>query len=1124
LAEDRPPGAEDDARQAARDALVLRIELLGRPRWRNGNDAWCELSAQDAALLALLALEGPCARDELAGQIWPESNQQQAANNLRKHISRLRAASGHPTFDAGATVRLLDDVRVDARELAQVAVEFLHDGDLLAGCDYSGNEYLRHWVEARRQALRMQRGDALAGHAEALERNGELAAAIRLAERIVELAPSLEVAWRRLMRLHYLRGDHTAAVSAFERFEHWQREQTGARPGPETLRLLATIERGAQARSAPQRRLPVSLVRPPKRVGREAQWLAMQRAWSAGRAFLLVGDAGIGKTRLLEEAAAQHLGVLSERARPGDAQAPYTLLARLIRAALARPGVQTDAHTRQELARLVPELGPVPQAAAQEAQLHHAVECLLLAVAEAGVVAVLLDDLHFADLATLEALRWLGASAALRALHFGLAARALDEGPVEALLRAWLLDSQRPERISLEPLAPAEVVELLSSLDLPQFAAPEIAARLHLHTGGHPLFTLETLKDAWLHDRDLRSDTLPRPQTVRALILGRLRELPSQAMDLVRVAAVAGVDLDAHRAARLLDVGPLMLADAWGLLEKAHILQEQRFAHDLMQECALELVPLALRKALHGVIAEMLGDDTRVPAARVAEHWQAAQRWAEAGQWWHRAGLAARRAGRLQEQQALLERAAVCHRQAGDTNAEFESVRAAFDGLLLRHGGGAVLAAMVRLEALASNATQRLECHLLEAEALLDGERSREALEVAAIAVELAGAAPARMGDALCLQAMALAQEGHVEKAVRTARRAADAAHAAGDAAQELRAVRSLAYSLYIVGHLGEALAAQQRAADLANALGDEAESAAAEASIAALQAAAGDVPASFARAASAGRRYEVMGLAQNSTVGTANLLVWGTSAAYLGNFEEALRLLQAALRMAGDDATVSAQAKARISLANVWLTLGESGAARPLAASMPPGAPPGVRMQAALILARAEQLEGGDGHEHFGRLARLGAEHPDVPLMQSAWVEWSYQGTPSAALARLGPLREQIAGLGLPGAARSVQLREIDRLLDCGDRASRALASSHARELLPHIEAGMHAKTYPPEGWAVLARAFDVAGEIEQAAHCRREAVAWIRNVALPRVPEAWRETFLWRNPINRAHLGAAP
>ena len=1102
---------------------VIQVQLFGRPRWRAGHGPWTGLSAPAAALIAVLALEGPQGRDALAGRLWPQGSDKRAGNNLRKQVSRLREVTGHQLFETGPTLSLLASVCVQLRPPVGAAGGPGQDGELLAGCDFAGNEFLYQWVQSRREALRVMRADELAGQAEALERNGELVEALRLAQQVIDLTPAREMAWRRLMRLHYLRGDHTAAIEVFERFETLLREDTGARPGPETLRLLATIERGAQAQSLPQRRVPVSLVRPPHRVGREAQWLAMQRAWAGGRAFMLIGEAGIGKSRLLDDFVQGRADVLHERARPGDAQGPYTLLVRLLRAVLPRPGVAPGGFVRQQLARLMPELGPVPLAPAQESEIRHAAERLLTMALASGVAALVIDDLHHADLASLETLRWLCASTGLRDLRVGLATRPPADTAIAGLVQGWALDSQRPEQILLHPLQPAEVVDLLAAIDLPEFADAALAARLHVHAGGQLLFTLETLKDAWLHGQDLRSGELPRPQTVQALLEGRLRQLPSEALDLVRVAAVAGADLNLQRAAQLLGANPLALADAWSLLERANVLQGDRFAHDLLHECALGLVPQALRRALHAVIAELLAADPAVPAGRVADHWQRAQRWAEAGLWWQRAGLAARQAGRLQEQQQLLERAAACHRQAGHAAGEFEAVCLSFDSVLLRHGGNAVLAALPRLEALASTDAQRLECRLIQAEALLDVEQGAEALDAALAAVTLAQGLPRRVGDALCLQGMALARLGRTADAVQAAQEAAAAAQAVGDPAQELRAVRAMAYALFTQGRLAAALPEYRRVAQLAHTLGDEAEGAAAEASVAALQALTGEVPASFALATRAAHRYEAMGLDQNSTLGAANLVVCGASAAYLGRYSEALPLLERAVRMAGDQAVSSAQAKARITLASVQLLLGDSGAARQLVQAIPSAAPPGMRMAAALLLARAEQAEGGTGQSHLARLGRLGAEHPDLPLIASDWVEWSHQGETAPVLAKLQALHAQFMACGLRGSARTVKLRLVARLLDRADPPDVALAAVCAHELADHINTGMSAKVYPPEAWMILARAFERAGELEAMARSRRAALCWIQQQALPWVPAPVRDAFLRRNPVNRAVLEAA-
>lgn len=1105
------------------------MDLLGPPRWRRAEPTEAgltslDLSAQDAALIGLLALQGPQGRDRLAGQVWPDATQQQAANNLRKHVSRLRKESEHPIFETGATLSLRTDVRVEALDVAGLAVDRLLDDEFLAGCDFGGNDFLHRWAEESRLALRSARADALAGHAERLEKRDELAAAIRLAERVVALAPLQEHAWRRLMRLHYLRGDHTAAIESFERFERQLREETGARPGPETQRLLSTIERGSQGTALPLKVLPVSLVKPPRRVGREAEWLAMGRAWDGERAFLLLGDAGIGKSRLLSDFVQGRHGVVMERARAGDAQSPFEVLSRLLRNLLVElPLPQPKGGLRQELSRLLPELGPAPQSPAPEGRLRRAAEELLIAAAGVGLTVLIVDDLHFADLATLDALRWLTSSPALASLRFGFGARPLDQSAAGTLMRSWLDDSQRPERIEVQPLAPHDVDELLTSLQIPEFTAQGLATRLHAHAGGHPLFTLETLKDAWLHRRDLRADALPAPQTVQTLIERRLRELPADATDLVRVAAVAGADFNAARAASWLGCSPLQLAGAWSQLERTNILVGQRFTHDLMQEGALAMVPRALRRALHAMVAELLGSDASVPPARVADHWQAAERWAEAGRWWHRAGMAARTAGRLQEQQTLLERAAACHRQAGDHAGEFDAVHATCDSQQLRHGGSAVLATLPRLQQLVGNDRQRLQCQLVEAEALLDQERSSEALEVASAAVRAAQTQPMLTGDALCLHSMALAQLGRADEARRIGREAADAAHAAGMPEQEFRAVRSLAYVLYKIGDLQEALPAQRRALDLALVLGDEAETAAAHAAVAALQAAAGDVLASLEHARLAHRGYTAMGLAQNSTSGLINLVTLGRGAAFVGQFGEALEALTAAERMAGDGVPAGAQAKTRIALALLLLILGAPGDARALLTTLPTGTPPGMRMQAALALARAEQMEGGTGAEHLARLTRLDSEHPALPMMLSAWIEWSYQGDAEAVTTSLRDRMREFEAAGRPGTARTLAIREVARLCDIGSVEALARAQARARLLVPAVGRATCASLYPPEAWLVLELALQLGGADEEALACRRAAQRWIREIALPNVPTQWRKSFLDRNPFNRRLLAGA-
>lgn len=86
---------------------------------------------------------------------------------------------------------------------------------------------------------------------------------------------------------------------------------------------------------------------------------------------------------------------------------------------------------------------------------------------------------------------------------------------------------------------------------------------LHQRSGGNPLFALETLKLAWSDGTITLPDGLPRPQSLAQLIGQQLARLSSPALQLARVAAVAGVDFSIPLAQTLLQRNALDLADAW---------------------------------------------------------------------------------------------------------------------------------------------------------------------------------------------------------------------------------------------------------------------------------------------------------------------------------------------------------------------------------------------------------------------------------------------------------------------------------------------------------------------------------------------------------------------------------
>ncbi len=271
--------------------------------------------------------------------------------------------------------------------------------------------------------------------------------------------------------------------------------------------------------------MPPTLQRPPRLIGRQAELRQAGEALAKGQAVLLLGEAGLGKSRLIAEllrGATAHTAV-GVSARPGDAAVPYATLARLLRQLLERRELALPhAPGTQALARLLPELRP--EAGAEAARLPlppdgarlvlQAAVCALLAGADLRQVAV--DDLHFADEASIELLHALLDEEPLRHIGWLLAQRPAEGAAAAQALRDGLVESGRLCGIALAPLTQPDTVELLRSLDLPGLDADAWAPRLHRHTGGNPLFLLETAEQVAVARHPVA--TLARKARIRGVL------------------------------------------------------------------------------------------------------------------------------------------------------------------------------------------------------------------------------------------------------------------------------------------------------------------------------------------------------------------------------------------------------------------------------------------------------------------------------------------------------------------------------------------------------------------------------------------------------------------------------
>ncbi|HET9024049.1 MAG TPA: BTAD domain-containing putative transcriptional regulator, partial [Burkholderiaceae bacterium] len=594
-------------------SAVIHLRLLAVPALVLGNGAPLALERKDAALLALLAVDGPLPRARAAAQLWPDAEPQKARNSLRQRLFRLRRSAGCEVVVEDSALALADGVDHD---LAALPLRLASDpsaaaGELLGAFGYEDCEEFDDWVRSARERVRALRRDAIAAAVAHEEACGHVARALVYAERLVAEDPLSEQAHRLLMRLHYRRGDRSAALAAYARCRQVLRDQLAAHPSSETRELAQLIERSGELPGGHARPVPPAIARPPLLIGREREWRLLEDAWRRGRVAVLLGDAGMGKTRLLGDFA-QSRGIPLIGARPGDERVPYSLLARLLRTALGPgadmlSGTALDAEVRAELARVLPELGASPSGTMNEARFRQAVMGALGVRRAAGLAGLALDDLHFADAASLELLPLLAVE-----LRLALAVRGA-ETPVA--LAGW----QRAEdgaaliEVALPPLTEADVRQLLDSLALDGIDPARLAAPLAQHTAGNPYFVLETL-GALVAQPVGATGRLPTTPTVGTLIERRLAQLSPSALRLARVAALAGADFNAALAAHVLQSHPLDLTEAWAELERAHVLRGDGFVHDLIGDVAARAVPGPIAELLHRGIAEYLEARSGAPA------------------------------------------------------------------------------------------------------------------------------------------------------------------------------------------------------------------------------------------------------------------------------------------------------------------------------------------------------------------------------------------------------------------------------------------------------------------------------------------------------------------------------
>ncbi|HOQ98335.1 MAG TPA: BTAD domain-containing putative transcriptional regulator, partial [Anaerolineae bacterium] len=913
---------------------TLRVRLLGGFRLVHGDVPVEGLDAprlQSLVAYLLLHREGPQPRRHLAFLLWPDSDESQARTNLRNLLHYLRRALPEAArfvrLDAQALQWRPDAPYVfDVAEFERAACEgrleeaaALYAGDLLPDC-------YDDWIIPERERLQALSVDVLRRLLQRLEQAGDYRAASEQARRLIQCDPLREEPYRDLMRLYALNGDRAAAVHVYHTCADTLQRELGVEPGPATRQayerlLSAAKDQGAAVAQALPGTLPL--------VGRAQEWAQLLAAWRAAsdgqrRFVALQGEAGIGKTRLVEEliAWAGRQGLLTASA---NCYAPASSLAYAPVAAWlrARPLPTLQPLWLSEVARLLPELLaqrpdlPEPGPLAEEWQRQRLYAALARAVLTGPQPLLLvIEDVQWCDADTLAWLHYL-MHCELRARFLVLATLRLGEvepdGPLAALSNA-LRHEQLLTEIELARLDEAETATLARHVAGRELPAGDLA-QLYQETEGNPLFVVETVRcrggsgtapGPAVEDGLRTAPTVP--PRVQAVLAARLEALTPAARELLGVAAVVGREFTFDVLQRASGGSEEALVRALDELWQRRIVRERGqhgydFGHQRLREVAYEALSAARRRLLHRRVAEAVEAVAPDRAGTLAYHLEQAQDW---------------------------ERATHYHRLAGEEERRVyahEAALAHFDQAL-NLAGRAALGAEARFEILAAR------------EAVLEvlGQREAQARDLqamAALAREVLG--PARLAQVYRRQAQLLTDTGRYDEAEAAAQQAVALAEEDGAALGRAAALVALGNVLDLRGdparaipHLRAAVAlcdaeAEGGSRTAPTADGARQQSAAAHYALASALVAVRDYDAGRAEAEAALALYEALGdrLGQ-----TQALNILGIIGMEQGAFDGAVSCYRRALDICRTIGYRYGEARALGNMGNIFYVGGQLGEA----------------------------------------------------------------------------------------------------------------------------------------------------------------------------------------------------
>ena len=623
------------------------------------------------ALLALLLLEAnkPVSRDRLIDALWEEEPTATAQKAIQVYVSQLRKLLGKERLLTRPPGYLLH-AEADELDLAHFqrlqAEGKLRDALALwrapALAEFAQQRFAQTEI-ARLEELRLtcleERLDADLADGRQAELVGELEALVReypLRERLREL----------LLVALYRSGRQAEALSAYQEARVALVDELGIEPGKSLRELHQAILRQDPALDLAPAAAPAAEAARGIFVGREAELAELvagldDAVAGRGRLFFLIGEPGIGKSRLADElirdARERGFQILVGRCWEASGAPVYWPWVQSLRGYVRE--AEPEALRRElgagagELAQILPELRtilpglPEPSSLGSDSarfRLFDATADFLQRASRGRPLLLFLDDLHAADAPSLLLLQFLARElGSTRLLVLG-AFRDVDPTPAQPLVSMLTEVAREPgtTRLSLRGLSQQDVAEYVE-LSAAELASPDLIASLYDETEGNPLFVGETVRLLVVEGR------IAIPQSIRDVISRRLAHLGEECNRVLVLASVLGREFALDALARLCKVSEDELLDTLDEALAARVLSDVpgargrlRFAHVLIRDTLYAELTTARRVRLHRLAVEALealyGEESGPHLAELAHH-------AIAGSEFEKGVVSARRAG-----------------------------------------------------------------------------------------------------------------------------------------------------------------------------------------------------------------------------------------------------------------------------------------------------------------------------------------------------------------------------------------------------------------------------------------------------------------------------------------------